>query len=83
MLLVSLVYVRYRNIDVIKAGLEMVRYAVFAMIVAIAIKLIDTNQVTQLKYLVIIVVSFVLFTLTKVHPAFIIIGACAYGAMLR
>jgi chromate transporter len=82
MLLVSLVYARYKNIAVIKASLEMVRYAVFAMIIAIAIKLIDTNQVIQVKYLVVIIISFVLFTLTKVHPAFIIIGACAYGAIL-
>jgi chromate transporter len=68
MLLASLVYAKYRNIAAIKAGLEMVRYAVFAMIIAITIELIDKNQVMQVKYLVVIFLSFVLFTLTKVQP---------------
>lgn len=83
MVLASLVYAKYRNIPAIKAGLEMVRYAVFAMIIAIAIRLVDRNQVAQLKYLIVVVASFVLFTLIKVHPAFIIAGAALYGGLLK
>lgn len=75
MMIVSLIYAKYRDILVLKAALEKIRCAVIAMVIAIAIKLISKNQVIQLKYLVVIVASLVLFTLTKIHPAFIIIGA--------
>ncbi len=83
MVLASLVYAKYKNIPAIKAGLEMVRYAVFAMIIAIAIRLVDRNQVVQLKYIIVVVVSFVLFTLAKVHPALIITSAALYGGVLK
>ncbi len=61
----------------------MVQYAIFAMIVAVAIRLVDKTQVFQFKYLFVIIASFVLFFLTKIHPAFIIIGAGILGAVLR
>lgn len=83
MLLVSFIYAKYRDIPFIKGGLEMVRYAVIAMIIAIAIRLADRNQVVQLKYIIVIVVSFALFTLTKIHPAFIITSAALYGGVLK
>jgi len=83
MALATLVYTKYRNITVVKAGLEMVRYAVFAMIIAIAIRLVDRNQVVQLKYIIVVVASFVLFILTKVHPALIITGAALYGGLMK
>jgi chromate transporter len=83
MLLVSLVYAKYRNISAVKASLEMVRYAVIAMIIAIAIRLVDKNQLIQLKYLAVVVVSLALFTLTKIHPALIIIGAAIYGGLIN
>ena len=81
-MLASLVYSKYKDVPFIKAGLEMVRYAVVAMIIAVAMQLVDKGQVFQLKYFFVIVVSFVLFFLTKIHPAFIIIGAGLLGAML-
>lgn len=83
MTLAMLIYTKYRNITVVKASLEMVRYAVFAMIIAVAIRLVDRNQVLQLKYIIVVVVSFVLFTLTKVHPALIITSAALYGGVLN
>ena len=83
MVLISLVYAKYRDVPFVKASLEMVRYAVFAMIIAIAIHLLDKSQAVQLKYLVVIVVSFALFTLTKLHPAIIITGAALYGGLLK
>jgi len=76
------VYSKYKDVPFIKAGLEMVQYAVFAMIIAVAIQLVDKTQVFQLKYLFVIVVSFVLFIITKIHPAFIIVGAGLLGAIL-
>ena len=81
-ILASLVYSKYKDVPFIKAGLEMIQYAIFAMIIAVAIQLVDKTQIFQFKYLFVIIASFALFFLTKIHPAFIIIGAGLLGAML-
>jgi chromate transport protein ChrA len=60
----------------------MVRYAVFAMIVAIGIRLVDKGQLLAPKVLVVVIISFLLLTLTKVHPAFVIMGAALYGGLI-
>ncbi len=83
MALLSLIYAKYKNITALKAGLEMVRYAVITMIIVVAIQLTDKNNIMQLKYMVVIVASVVLFTLTKIHPALIITGAALYGGLLK
>ncbi len=83
MLLVSLVYSKYRDIPVLKASLEMVRYAVFAMIIAVGIQLVDKVGVFQLKNMVVVLVVLALFFLTKIHPAFIIMGAALYGGLMK
>jgi chromate transporter len=83
MIVASLAYSRYRSIPSIKAAFEMVQYAVFALVLAVAIRLVDKSHFLQFKYLSVIAVSFVLFTLTKVHPALIIIGAALYGGLLK
>jgi len=76
-----LIYSKYKDVPFIKAGLEMVQYAIFAMIIAVAIQLVDKSQVFHLKYLFVIIASFVLFFLTRIHPAFIIIGAGLFGVL--
>ena len=81
-ILASLVYSKYKDVPFIKAGLEMVQYAIFAMIIAVAVQLVDKTQVLQLKYLLVIVASFLLFFLTKIHPAFVIIAAGLFGALI-
>ncbi len=82
-MLASLLYSRYKDIPFVKAGLEMVQYAVFAMIIAVAVQLVDKSHIFQLKYIVIIAGTFALFLCTKLHPALIIIGVGALGAILR
>ena len=82
MILALLVYSKYKDVAFVKASLEMVQYAVFAMIIVVAIQLVDKTRIFQLKYLFVIVVSFALFFLTKIHPAFIIVAAGLFGAML-
>lgn len=82
MILVLLVYSKYKEVAFVKAGLEMVQYAVFAMIIAVAIQLVDKTQIFQLKYLFVIAVSFALFFLTKIHPAFIIVAAGLFGVLI-
>ena len=61
----------------------MAQYAVIAMIIAVAVQLVDKSHIFQLKYLVIIVGTFALFLCTKLRPALIIIGASALGAIFR
>ena len=78
-----LVYSKYKDVPFVRSGLEAVQYAVFAMIIAVAIRLVDKSGVLQLKYLFVVVVSFGLFFLTKIHPAFIIIGAGLYGGFIK
>ena len=78
-LLATYVYSKYRDLSVVKAAFTMVQYAVFAMIIAVAIQLVDVTRILQLKYLFVIIASFALFFLPQVHPAFIIAGAGAFG----
>jgi chromate transport protein ChrA len=61
----------------------MVRYAVIALIIALAIKLVDKSNIVQLKYIVVIIASIALFTFGKIHPAFIIVGSALYGGILN
>ena len=82
-ILASLLYSRYKDITFIKAGLEMVQYAVFTMIIAVAIQLVDKSQIFQPKHIIIILASFALFFYAKVHPAFIIVAVGIIGAVFR
>jgi chromate transporter len=83
MLAASVIYAKYGHMPVVRAALGMVRYAVLAMIVAIAVKLVDAGHLFSIRVLPVVVVAFLLFTLTRVHPAFIIIGAALYGGLVR
>jgi hypothetical protein len=56
---------------------------VFAMMIAIALKLIDTSHLLELKYVPVVVISFLLLLMTKVHPALIIVAAALYGGLVR
>jgi chromate transporter len=82
-MLASLLYSKYKDIPFVKAGLEMVQYTVFAMIIAVAVRLVDVSQVFQFKSLLVIAAAFSLCTFTKIHPALIIMGAGVFGAILR
>jgi chromate transporter len=83
MTVASMLYAKYGSAQVVQAALVMVRYAVIAMIVAIAVKLVDASHLFSIKVLPVVVVAFLLLTLTRVHPAFIIVGAALYGGLLR
>ena len=83
MILAFYLYSKYKDMPAIKAAFQMVRYAVFALIIAVAFKTIDHSQLLQIKFLCVIVVSFVLFVFVKIHPAFIIIGAAVLGGLIN
>lgn len=82
-MIATLLYSRYKSVPVIKAACEMMQYAIFAMIIAVAIRLVDKSHIFQLKYVLVIVASFGLFFHAKVHPALIIIATGILGAVLR
>jgi chromate transporter len=82
MAMASLLYARFRHTAWATGALQMVRYAVFAMIVAVAIKLVDSSGLFSAKTVPVVLISFLLLTLTKVHPALVILGAALYGGFV-
>jgi chromate transporter len=83
MMVATLLYARYGGAPAVRSAMQMVRWAVFAMIIAVAIKLIDVKHPLEWKYVPVIVVSFLLLTMTKVHPALVIVAAALYGGLIR
>ena len=53
------------------------------MIIAVGLQLVDKTGVFQLKNSLVVLVAFAFFVLTKIHPAFIIIGAALYGGTIE
>ena len=76
-------YDKYKDLPSVKGAFNMVQLVMFAMIIAVAFQLISFNQLVNLKNLSIILISFALFTGTKIHPALIVIGAAILGAILK
>lgn len=79
----SLLYSKYKELPFLKAAFEMVQYAIFAMLIAVAIQLVDKSQIFHLKHIIIVLASFGLFFYAKVHPAFIIVATGILGAVLK
>ena len=82
-LLMSSVYSKYKDLPFIKAAFEMIRYAVFAMLISVAIQLVDKQHIFEPKHLLVILFCFVLFLFTKTHPGLVIVGAGLLGAIIR
>ena len=81
--LASIFYLKYKNLPVVKGAFSMIQLAVFAMIIAVAFQAVSLDKLTQFKNLIVVLVSFILFFCTKIHPALIIISAGIAGAFLR
>ncbi len=79
----SMLYARYKDFAGIKKAFNAIQLVAFSMIIATAFQLISVSQLTQLRNLLIIVVSLVLFVHAKIHPALIIIGAGLFGMLLK
>ena len=80
---ISLVYSKYKDISYVKGGLEMIQYSVFAMIISIAFRLVDRQHIFETKYLLVVIVSLVVFLFTKTHPGLVILGAGLLGAIIQ
>ena len=79
----SVVYYKYKDYAQVKGAFNMIQLTMVAMIIAVAFQLVNINQIMQFKNIFVIVVSFVLFTYTKIHPALIIISAGIIGAVIK
>lgn len=79
----SVFYLKYKDIPMVKNAFDAVRLAIFAMIIAVAFQTIDIHNLTQTKSLLIIILSFIVFYYTKLHPAILIILAGIFGAFLK
>ena len=82
-LFASLLYVKYKDLRSVKGAFSTIQLVIFAMIIALAFEIVNINQLTQLKNILIIISAFTLFVYTKIHPALIIIGAGILGAILK
>jgi chromate transporter len=83
MTVATLIYARYGGAPAVRSAMETVRWAVFAMIIAVALKLIDTRHPLEWKYVPVIVISFLLLTMTRVHPALVLVAAALCGGFIR
>ena len=81
--LVSILYAKYKKMPSVNGAFNMIELAVFAMIIAVAFKLVNPSQVFQIKGALVILISFLLFMFTAVNPALIIIGAGVLGIFWR
>lgn len=79
----SIFYVKYKDLSPIKNAFNLIQLVMFAMIIALAFQIININQLTQTRNLIIIVLAFFLFLYTKIHPALIIIAAGIIGVFLK
>ncbi len=76
-------YTRYKDLPSVQGAFNVVQLVVFSMILAVAFQLVSSSQLLSLRNLLIITVSFLLFSFTKLHPAIIIISAALLGAFLK
>lgn len=79
----SAFYSRYKNLPSVQHAFGMIQLAVFSMIVAVAFQLIDIVQLLQLRNLFFVVLFFIIFIYTKIHPALIILCAAILGVVLK
>jgi len=83
MAVASWLYLKWGKTPAAQGALFMVRYAVIAMIVAVAVNLVHVKQLMDLKVLVAVIAAFLLLVVAKVHPALVIVAAAIYGALVK
>lgn len=76
-------YHRYKDVALVHRSFDMIQLAAFALILAVAFKMIDFNQLATSKGVFFVIIFFALSFIWNVHPAYIIAGAGCIGAFLR
>lgn len=78
----SAFYIKYRDLPSVKKAFSLIQAAVFAMIIAVALRSISFDQVFQVRNIIVIIISFILFFFVKIHPGLIILGVGILGFLL-
>ena len=79
MLFASQVYSQYKDHPTVHNALTMIKFSIIALIMAVAVKMIDWKAIAQIKPGIIFLVSFVLGYFFDLHPAIIIVLAGIIG----
>ncbi len=79
----SAFYAKYKNAAGFKGTFEAIRFCIFAMIIAVAFQTVDMRNLIQFRSILIVVLSFILFSFTKVHPAIVITLAGILGGIWK
>jgi chromate transport protein ChrA len=74
-------YLKYKDLEMVKRGFSLIQLVVFAMIIAVAFQALPVRQLYSMRSLIVVAAAFILFTWTKIHPAFIILAAGALGVL--
>lgn len=78
----SVLYSRYKDLPRVKGAFNLIELAVFSMIIAVSFKLLNFTQLIQVKNILVVVICFILFVYTKVHPGLIILGVGIVGFLV-
>jgi len=76
-------YNKHKEMPAVQGAFNLVNLAVFAMIIAVAFRLVDIQKFFYLRNILVVVVCFILFVCTKIHPALIIVGVGILGALFK
>ena len=79
---ITSLYSKYKDLPRLKGAFSMIQLAVFAMVISVGFQLIKIKQLMHVTSLLVVVASFFILIYTKIHPAFVIIGAGLIGAFL-
>ncbi len=79
----SIFYVKFKDLAGVKGAFQMIQLVMFSMLIAVSFQLINFNQLIIPRNFAIILISFLLFSCTKIHPAIIIITAGIIGIFLK
>jgi len=82
-ILASIIYAKYKDSPRLKGAFDAIRIAVFAMIIAVAFRIINLHNLIHVRSILLIVLSFSVFLYTKIHPAVVIILVGILGAIWR
>lgn len=82
LIFITKVYLKYKSLPYLESSFSTIQLVVFSMIIAVAFKTIKIDQLMQIRSIIIIVITFILFFFTKIHPALIILGAGALGIFI-
>ena len=73
---------KHRSLPQLESSFNTIQLVVFSMIIAVAFQTIKIEQLMNVKSIVIVLASFVLFLYAKVHPALIILSAGLLGMFI-